>query len=91
MDVASLSLLENAWQPNFKFGDLLLPSTESIRTWDKGHRGRVAQSLVHDLLLPKDVRFFTEGDEDSLVQRLQWHTVAVIFLSFLFLFTLMRE
>ena len=44
----------------------------------------MAQSLVHGLLLPEDVRFFSKGDEDSLVQRLQWHTVAVISLSFLF-------
>ena len=69
-DVASLSRPENVWQPSFKFGDGLLPSTESIKTWDKGHRGRMAQSLVHGLLLLEDVQFFTEGDEDSLVRRL---------------------
>ena len=56
-----------------------------------GHWGRVAQSLVHGLLLLEDVRFFTKGDEDLLVRRLQWHTVVVIFLSFLFLFALMHE
>ena len=52
--------------------------------WDKGEGGRVAQSLIHSLLLPEDVCFFSEGDEDSLVQRLQWHTVAVIPFSFPF-------
>ena len=51
--------------------------------WDKREGGRVAQSLVHDLLLPEDDPFFFEGDEDSLVWQLQWHTVAVISLSFL--------
>ena len=54
--------------------------------WDKGEGGRVAQSLVHDLLLLKDVRFFSEGDEDSLVRRLQWHTIVVISLSSLFIY-----
>ena len=44
----------------------------------------MAQSLVHGLLLAEDVRFFSEGDKDSLVRRLQWHTVVVISLSFLF-------
>ena len=51
--------------------------------WDKGEGGMVAQSLVHGLLLPEDDPFFFEGDEDSLVRQLQWHTVAVISLSFL--------
>ena len=56
----------------------------STIVWDKGQGGRVAQSLVHGLLLPKDVHFFSKVDEDSLVRWLQWHTVVVIFLSFLF-------
>ena len=68
MNVASSSRPKNIWQPNFRFGDGPLPAIASIRTWDKGHGGRVAQSLVHGLLLPEDVQFFTEGDEDSLVQ-----------------------
>jgi len=38
---------------------------------------------MHGLLLPEDVRFFSEGDEDLLVRRLQWHTVVVISLSIL--------
>ena len=56
----------------------------SAIVWDKGEGGRVAQSLVHGLLLPEDVCFFSEVDEDSLVRLLQWHTVVVIYLSFLF-------
>ena len=72
------------WQPTFKFGVGPLLATASATVWDKGEEGRVAQSLVHGVLLPKDVRFFSDGDEDSLVQWLQWHTVAVISLSFLF-------
>ena len=51
--------------------------------WDKGEGGMVAQNLVHGLLLPEDDPFFFDGDEDSLVRQLQWHTVAVISLSFL--------
>ena len=58
----------------------------SAIVWDKGKGGKVAQSLVHDLLLLKDVRFFSEVDEDSLVRRLQWHTIVVISLSSLFIY-----
>ena len=82
--VASSSWPEVHWQPTFKFGNGPLSTTASVRVWDKGEGGKVAQSLVHGLLLLEDIWFFTEGNEDSLVQRLQWHTVAVIFLSFLF-------
>ena len=60
-----------------------MPATASAIVWDKGEGGRVAQSLVHSLLLPEDVHFFSEGDEDLLVRRLQWHTIAVISLSLL--------
>ena len=83
-NVASSSWPEVHWQPTFKFGDGPLSATASVRVWDKGEGGKVAQSLVHGLLLPEDIRFFTEGNGDSLVRRLQWHTMAVIFLSFLF-------
>lgn len=39
----------------------------------------MAQSLVNGLLLPEDVQFFLDGSEDSIVRRLQWHTIAVTF------------
>ena len=83
-NVAFSSQLVVPWQPTFKFGAGPLPATASAIVWDKGEGGRVAQSLVHGLLLLEDVCFFSEGDEDSLVRRLQWHTVVVISLSFLF-------
>ena len=37
----------------------------------------MTQSLVGDLLLPKDIRFFSNSSEDSIVRQLQWHTIAV--------------
>ena len=46
----------------------LLASASAI-VWDKGEGGRVAQSVVHSMLLLEDVRFFSEGDEDLLVWR----------------------
>jgi len=39
----------------------------------------MAQSPVSGLLLPEDVKFFLDGIEDSIVQRLQWHTIVVTF------------
>jgi len=51
--------------------------------WENGEGGTVAQRLVHGLLLPEDDHFFFEGDEDSLVQQLQWQTIMVISLSIL--------
>lgn len=69
-NVASSSRLVVHWRPTFKFGIGPLPAIASVKVWDKGERGRVAQNLVHDLLLPEDVHFFTEGDEDLLVRQL---------------------
>ena len=37
----------------------------------------MVQSLVSGLLLLKDVQFFLDGSEDSIVRRLQWHTIVV--------------
>ena len=56
-----------------------LPTNASVRMWAQGKGGRVAQSLVSGLLLPEDVRFFSDGFKDSIVPRLQWHTIAVTF------------
>ena len=69
-NVASFSQPVVPWQPTFKLRKGPLPTMTNAIVWDKGQGGRVAQSLVHDLLLLKDVRFFSEGDEDSLVRRL---------------------
>lgn len=38
----------------------------------------MAQSLVHGLLLPEDVQFFSNSFEDSIMRQLQWHTIAII-------------
>ena len=49
----------------------------------------MAESLVHGLLLPEDVQFFSDGTKDLLARHLQWHTIAVIFY-LTFTFILMR-
>ena len=56
----------------------------SVRVWEKGEGGRIVQSLAHDLLLPEDVSAFTDGIEESIGRRLQWHTIAVTSLSLYF-------
>ena len=78
-DVASSSWPENIWRPNFKFGNGPLLASASIKAWAQGQGGRVAESLVHGLLLPEDVQFFLDGTKDLLARHLQWHTIVVIF------------
>ena len=85
LNVVSSSQTSSAWQPSFMLDGKPLPSTACVRVWEKGKGGRVAQSLVHGLLLPEDVRTFEDGTDESLGRRLQWHTIAVILNSLFFL------
>ena len=78
IEVASSSLTVPNWQPTFTLNNEPLPASASIRTWDKGEGGRVAQGLVHRVLLPEDVQFFSNNFEESIARQLQWHTIAVI-------------
>ena len=48
---------------------------------DKGEGGRIAQTLAEALLLPEDVHAFEDGSEESVGRRLEWHAIAVNFLS----------
>nr|POE79227.1 hypothetical protein CFP56_31356 [Quercus suber] len=57
-------------------GDVPLPASASVKMWAQGEGGRVAESLVRGLLLPQDVHFWSEGSEDSIVWKLQWHSIA---------------
>ena len=66
-----------------------LPANASVRVWEKGKGGRIAQSLAHGLLLPEDVSVFVDGTEESMGRRLQWHTIAVTSLSLYFSFSLL--
>ena len=66
-----------------------LPANASVRVWEKGKGGRIAQSLAHGLLLPEDVSAFVDGTEESMGRRLQWHTIAVTSLSLYFSFSLL--
>ena len=70
MNMASSSQIVPAWQPTYQLDGKPLPTTASVRVWEKGERGRVAQNLVHGLLLPKDVRIFEEGTKESMGKRL---------------------
>ena len=54
-----------------------LPATASVRVWEKGEGGRIAQSLVRGLLLPEDMHAFEDGMDKSLGRQLQWHTIVV--------------
>ena len=66
------------WQPTFQLDDKPLPTSASVRVWDKGKGGRVAQSLVHGLILPENIHVLEDEMDESLGRRLQWHTIAVI-------------
>ena len=62
----------------FELDGMPLSASASVRAWEKGEGGRVAQSLVHDLLLPENVSAFADGIDESMGRRLQWHTIAII-------------
>ena len=79
--MASSSRPAQLWQPTFELDGMPLPTSASVRAWEKGEGGRVAQSLVHGLLLPKDVSTFADGTDESMGRRIQWLTVAVTSLS----------
>ena len=68
--VASTFRAVLAWQPLFLLDGKPLPSTVSVRVWEKGEGGRIAQSLVHGLLLPEDVHTFKDGMDESPGRRL---------------------
>ena len=77
LNVVSYSWTTPAWQASFMLDGKPLLSTTNVWVWEKGAGGRVAQSLVHDLLLLMDVHTFEDGTDESLGRRLQWHTIAV--------------
>ncbi|KAK9990368.1 hypothetical protein SO802_025353 [Lithocarpus litseifolius] len=83
---ASSSRQPATWQPTFMLGSEPLPATASLRLWAQGEGGRVAHSLASGLMLLEDVHFFRDGTEDSIAKRLQWHTVAVNILTYVFLY-----
>ena len=81
---ASSSQVAPAWEPKFLLDGKPLPSTASVRMWDKGEGGRIAQTLAGALQLPEDVHAFEDGSEESVGRRLEWHAIAVILLSLYF-------
>ena len=81
---ASSSQVAPAWEPKFLLDGKPLPSTASIRMWDKGEGGRIARTLAGALQLPEDVHAFEDGSEESVGRRLEWHAIAVTLLSLCF-------
>ena len=79
--MASSSRPAQLWQPTFELDGTPLLANASVRAWEKGEGGHVAQSLVLGLLLPEDVSAFADGTDESMGRRLQWHTIAVTSLS----------
>ena len=77
MNVASSSRPAQLWQPTFELDGMPLLASASVWGWEKGEKGRVAQSLVHGLLLPEDMSAFADGTDESMKRRIQWHTIAV--------------
>lgn len=76
-NVASSSRPAPLWHPSYKLDGTPLLVDASVQGWENGERGRVAQSLAHDLLLPADVSAFADATDESIGRRLQWHTIAV--------------
>ena len=66
-NVASTSRVVSGWQPSFQLDGKPLPATTSVRVWEKGEGGRVAQSLVRGLLLPEDVHAFEDRMDEYWV------------------------
>ena len=60
-----------AWQPTFQLDDKPFPMSASVRVWEKGEGGRVAQSSGHNLLLLEDMHAFEERTKESMGRRLQ--------------------
>lgn len=58
--------------------------TSSLRNWASGEGGRIAQNLGKGLQLPKDVHYFSDGSDEALAVRLQWHSIAVTSLTCFF-------
>ena len=65
------------WQSTFMLGDSPLPVTANLRNWSAEKGGRIARSLGQALQLPNDVHYFSDGTDEVVATRLQWHTIAV--------------
>ena len=64
--MASSSRPAQLWQPTFELDGTPLPASASVRAWEKGEGGCVAQNLVHGFLLPENVSAFADGADESM-------------------------
>lgn len=78
-NVTSSSQQETGWQTISRLDNDPFPVTASVRTWAQGEGGWITRSLAQGLLSLEDVHFFSGGADELLANRLQWHTIAVIF------------
>ena len=60
--------------------------TSNVRNWALGEGGRIAWNLWQGLQLPEDVHYFSDGSDEALATRLQWHSIAVKRLTFYFIY-----
>ena len=65
------------WEYNFQLGDKVLPTDSYTRTWRNGLRGQVSDSLGKALLLPANLEHYADFQDEDIVLKLRWHTVAM--------------
>lgn len=78
---ASSSGSATGWECTFQLGDKVLPSNSYLRTWRSSEGGHVSDSLEQALLFPTDMEHYSGCQDDDLVHKLKWHTLAVSFTS----------
>ena len=78
---ASSSGSATGWECTFQLGDKVLPSNSYLRTWRSSEGGHVSNSLEQALLFPTDMEHYSGCQDDDLVHKLKWHTLAVSFTS----------
>ena len=54
-----------------------MPTDSYTRTWRNGLRGQVSDSLGKALLLPANLEHYADFQDEDIVLKLRWHTVAM--------------
>ena len=65
------------WECTFHLGDKVLLSNSYLRTWRSGEGGHISDSLMQALLLLADIEHYSGCQDENLVLKLKWHTIAV--------------
>ncbi|KAK9988960.1 hypothetical protein SO802_029199 [Lithocarpus litseifolius] len=64
------------WQIG-RLGEGPLPSNSYVRTWRNGLGGRVVGSSGQALLLPEDMKYWSDGRDKDIALNLKWYTIVV--------------